>query len=202
MTYEEALAEKKRREAAGTWTATPAPDAATPAASAASDTAYNAAVDEAVKRASKARTDAGGTWGGTWSDVNDAMRLSASGLTFGGSDYIAAAGNTALGNIGSAIAPGWVDDPTFGDEVRKQDVEDKLARSRIDAATGYGGSGRAIEGAAGMVGLGKLGALKPLAKTALYGGGAYLASKLGNDPLTMYGGYSATRDILAKLMRR
>ena len=192
MTYEEAVAEKKRREQAGTWKATPPPAADTAAPAPADTTEYDAAVGEATKRAAQTRTDAGDSWGGTWSDINDAMRLTASGLTLGGSDYIAAAGNTALGNIGSGIkifGKPLMEDPTFGDEVRKQNVEDMMARSRIDARTGYEGSGRGIEGVAGAVGLGKLGVLKPMAKAGLYGGGAYLASKLGNDPLTMYGGY-------------
>lgn len=157
-----------------------------------------AAQKELNDRAVKARSE-GSTLERGWSDTNDIIRMIASGATYGGSDYIAAAGNTALGNIGSTL--GLTEDPNFADEVAKQDVEDSRARARINSA-GYPIGAEGVELASGLIGPAKVIGPMRMGKMALAGGAGYLANKLGGDPLKMYGGYAAGRDILSKVLRR
>jgi hypothetical protein len=62
--------------------------------------------------------------------LDDAMRISASGMTGGWADTLAAGANTAVGKVGSAL--GISDPTTYADELAKEEAATRASRDRYN----------------------------------------------------------------------
>jgi len=193
MTYEEAVAEKKRRAGA----------AAAPAA-----LSYDDAVAE-KKRREVADFQKQGPVSQFVTQLNDRVRTFGNGITFGGADYLDAGTNTVLDNIGNSFqAKAWGEDgATFEENLAESQLKSQVAEARLnsDKSWGEGNQGTALYYGGAAVGPGKVAKMaapivKPVAKAlapVAAVGGAYLAG--GGDALNTYGGYALLRDAFARM---